>query len=72
MNLYTIGYLLLFGAFALGLYAQTSTARTYGKYFQVNNERGLSGYEVARAMLDRHGLQDVEIREIQGDTHGSL
>ncbi len=66
MNLYTIGYLLLFGAFALGLYAQTSTARTYGKYFQVNNERGLSGYQVARAMLDRHGLQDVEIREIQG------
>lgn len=66
MNLYTLGYIMLLAAFGLSLYAQTSTARTYGKYFQVSNAQGISGYEVARAMLDYHGLQDVKIVEIQG------
>lgn len=66
MSLYSIGYILLIFAFLLGLYAQNSTARIYGKFFEIQNECGLSGFEIARTMLDRHGLKDVSIVEIGG------
>lgn len=39
---------------------------TYKKYSQVYNANGLTGYDVARRILDTHGLYDVKIEETQG------
>ena len=40
---------------------------TYNKYYDVNNKKKLSGFEVARAILDNHGLDKVYIVEIKSN-----
>ena len=46
---------------ALGLGSQAYIKNTYKKWSQVQNAQGITGYQAARAMLDRNGLQHVEI-----------
>jgi uncharacterized protein len=50
----------------IGLYAQMKLRSTYGKYSQVGLQSGLSGAEAARAILDRAGLTNVPVQEIDG------
>ena len=40
--------------------------RTYGRYARVANTSGLSGAEVAKAMLRANGLHDVKVEPVQG------
>lgn len=46
---------------ALGLGSQAYIKNTYKKWSEVQNAQGITGYQAARAMLDRNGLQHVEI-----------
>ncbi|MCU9593686.1 zinc metallopeptidase [Caldibacillus thermolactis] len=39
---------------------------TYSKYSKVPGSTGATGYDVARRILDAHGLYDVQIEEIRG------
>ena len=39
---------------------------TYNKYSKVPSSTGATGYDVARRILDAHGLYDVQIEEIRG------
>jgi len=48
-------------AIILVIYAQIKVKSTYNKYLQVPNSKGVSGLEVARALLDTSGLRDVSI-----------
>lgn len=40
---------------------------TYKKYKQVNNKSGKTGYDVAREILDKNGLNDLYIVETRGN-----
>lgn len=52
----------------LGLWAQSRVKSAFNKYSQVRTERGLTGAQIARMLLDSQGLQDVMIEESQAGT----
>lgn len=60
-----IVYLLML---ALPLMASLNINRTYSKYKDIKNKKKISGAEVARKILDSHGLTNIYIIE----THGNL
>jgi Zn-dependent membrane protease YugP len=49
------------------LWAQSKVKGTYGKYSKVRNMAGVTGAQAARQVLDREGLQNVQIEAIQGE-----
>ncbi len=60
-------FFLLIPAFLLALWAQRKVKSAYAKYSQVAAAAGVPGAEVARRLLDRNGLHDVAIEEVQGN-----
>ncbi len=50
----------------LPLYAQMKVKRTYKKFAKVPAARGYTGAQVARMILDQHGLSDVRVVPTQG------
>ena len=50
----------------LALYAQAKINSAYSKYLRVDSNTGLTGRDVARIILDRNGLSNVEINRING------
>ncbi len=61
---YTIPIIIVFVA---SLLIQGYLSRTYKKWGQVRNARGLTGADVARMMLDDGGLHDVKIIAVPGN-----
>ena len=59
-------WLLLLLPLAASLGAQKLVRSTYRRYSAVPNHVGLAGAEIARALLDAHGLQRVRIRPAPG------
>ncbi|RKP54305.1 peptidase [Cohnella endophytica] len=53
-------------AFLLSLWAQFRVSSTFNRWSEVQNANGMTGYEAARRMLDRNGLQDVPIEPVPG------
>jgi uncharacterized protein len=51
----------------LMLFAQWRVKNTFGQYSQVMNQRGLSGAEAARKILDDNGLVDVPVEHVDGE-----
>jgi uncharacterized protein len=51
----------------LMLFAQWRVKNTFGKYSQVMNQRGLSGAQAARQILDDNGLYDVPVEQVEGE-----
>jgi len=58
----------LFGlpALLLGLYAQWRVKSSFSKYSKVRTQRGVTGAQVARSLLDAQGLHDVRVEESKG------
>lgn len=52
---------------ALSLWAQARVRRNFNKYSKVRTSRGLTGAQVARQLLDAHGLYDVSIERTRGN-----
>lgn len=50
----------------LGLYAQMRVKSAFNKYSKVRTQRGVTGSQVARMLLDAQGLYDVVIEESKG------
>ena len=50
----------------LPLYAQMKVKSTYNKFSKVASQRGMTGAQVARMILDQHGLTDVRVVPTQG------
>lgn len=48
------------------MWAQFKLKRTYGKYSKIRSTSGITGAQVARAILDRNGLTDVQVVESRG------
>lgn len=64
---YNSGYLIyILPALILSLYAQSKISSEYNKYSRIDSKSGLSGAEVARKILDSHGLYDVPIKWMDG------
>ena len=59
-------YLLVLPAFLLALWAQFRVQSTYAKYSRVRSMRGRTAAEVARQILDDHGLGYVQVDRIGG------
>lgn len=59
-------YELVIIAFLITLVTQLKIKADYQKYLQVIVGNGLTGYEVARQILDHNGLENVKIRKTQG------
>ncbi len=67
MRTYELAMILLIPAFILGVYAQIKVSSTFKKFSKVESKNGYTGYEVARMILDRNGLENVEIRQVAGE-----
>ncbi len=59
-------WLLIIPGLILGFYAQMKLMAAYRKYSEIGVESGLSGAEAAREILDRAGLSNVPVEEIDG------
>ena len=62
----TILYALFFGALIFSLYAQIKVSSTFKKYATVRTSCGRTASEVARRILDAHGLFNVKIEAVGG------
>ncbi len=51
----------------LALWAQAKTRGAYNKYSEFRNMQGITGYQVARTILDGNGLYDVKVEEVEGE-----
>lgn len=59
--------ILLLGVILIPLLASIYIKITYNKFSKMNNPKGLSGFEVARKILDAKGLEDIHIVEVKGN-----
>ncbi len=57
---------LIIPAIILSVWAQSKVKSAYNKFSQIRSGAGLTGKQVARRILDNHGLQDVEVVESRG------
>lgn len=60
------GIIFLFPALALAMYAQFKVRSTFQRYLNVRASSGMTGAQVARAMLDEAGLYDVPVELTSG------
>ncbi len=59
--------LLILGIIAIPLIAQIGISTNYSKYSKIENDKKLSGFEVARKILDKNGLENVHVVEVRGN-----
>ncbi len=59
-------FILTILAFILTIWAQFRVKGTFNKWSSVPARTGLTGYEAARSMLDRNGLQHIRIEAVRG------
>ena len=55
-------------AFIITITAQISVSAAFSRYKKVNNSSNLSGFEVAKKILDENGLDDIYIIEIKNNS----
>lgn len=60
-------FLLYLLALIIPLIAQVYISFCYDKYKKIENKNKLSGFEVARKILDKNGLKDVYVVETKGN-----
>ena len=58
--------ILLLIAFLITLAAQGYITSSYNKYKKVLSKKNISGFEVARMILDSHGLENIYVTETNG------
>lgn len=54
-------------ALIFALWAQFNVKTTFAKYSRVRSDRGMTGYDAARLILDRNGLGYVRVEQVAGD-----
>lgn len=67
MDNIVISYGLTFIALIITLGAQILISTTYSRYKGVKNEKGMTGAEAARLILDKHGLSHIYVVETRGN-----
>ena len=59
--------ILIFIGLGISLIAQLIVTTSYSKYKKVQNSKEITGYEVARKILDKNNLNDIMILETKGN-----
>lgn len=67
MDSFIINYGLLFLGLIITVAADIYVNSSYGKYKKVQSKSGLTGFEVARKILDKNGLNDIDIVSVKGE-----
>ena len=67
MFYYDSSFLLLIPALIIAAYAQFKVKSTFHKYNKVSSQKGYTGRDVARSILDRSGLSDVQVMAVSGE-----
>lgn len=62
----SLGYLCVIVAAIITLIAEYFVQIRYANYRKVRTKKGLTGQEVARQILDKHGLHDIYVTEVKG------
>lgn len=62
----TITFLLMIVVFVATLLIQFWLQSTYARYSRIANSRGVTGEQVARAILDAYGLHNVRVEMVPG------
>lgn len=57
----------LLPALIFAMWAQYNVKSTFAKYSKVPSDRGMTGYQAARLILDANGLSHVRIEQVAGD-----
>lgn len=57
----------LLPALLFAVWAQYNVKSTFAKYSKVASDRGMTGYQAARLILDANGLTHVRVEQIAGD-----
>ena len=60
-------FLLLLGMLLIPAIAQMLVTSNYRTYKNIDNQEDLSGFEVARKILDKNGLQDIYVVQTKGN-----
>ena len=63
----TLGYLCIIIASIITIVAEFFVNSRYASYRKVKSKKGLTGQEVARILLDKHGLTDIYVTEVKGN-----
>ena len=58
---------LVLPAMFFAMWAQFNVQSAFNKYSRVPSERGMTGRDAARMILDRNGLYDVRIEQVSGN-----
>src|SRR5687767_8457680 len=58
--------ILILPGLLLGMYAQMRLSSTYHHYVRVPSDRGITGAQAARAILDEAGLSGMAVNEVGG------
>ena len=58
--------LLLIPALLFGIWAQWKVKSTFKRYSKIPSNSGMTGYQVAKNLLERNNIFDVEVEAIQG------
>lgn len=66
MGYYDISYVLMLLSILITIIAQIFVSASYSKYKKIKNSKGFTGAEVAREILDNHGLKEVYVTETKG------
>lgn len=66
MFYYDNTFLILIPAILFAFYAQFKVSSTFEKYSRIRTSSAVSGKLLARNLLDRNGLGDIEVRPAQG------
>ena len=56
-------FILLLPALAFAFWAQWRVQHTYSKFAEVRSSSGLTGKDVARGIMSRNGVTDVQIEK---------
>ena len=60
-------YIILIPAIILTMYAQFKVSSTTNRYFRVRTQRGYTGEQTAREILNANGIYDVTVQHVSGN-----
>ena len=67
MTGYMISDLLIIISIVISLGAQLFINSSYSKNKKIKNKNGISGFEVAKKILEKHGLDNIYVTEVRGN-----
>ncbi len=67
MSTVVINYLILIISMVITIAAQVYISKCYNKFKNIGNQKEITGFEVARQILDKNGLSNIHIVETKGE-----